>query len=200
MTRLAPTALRSPVSPDRFRADSSSAPGFRAARIAGRFVPGKRKRARRLCGRECLHGISRGPVRLARQNVRNRQAENNACGPPCHGTGKELTMRRVRNKRIPNKMAPNRQPAACALAAVVASLVLCCSCVPNRSFRPQQSVYQYHFPNDHRFFRNGCAGLAFIEFDDKGSLFHPEQVDHALDLVHQFQDLDREFNGKDGRA
>jgi len=106
-------------------------------------------------------------------------------------------MRSVRDKRISNKH--NCQQAASALAAV-AALVLCCCCVPNRSFRAQQSVYQYHFPDDHRFFRNGCAGLAFIEFDDEGSLFHPEQVDHALDLVHQLQDLDREFNGKEAQG
>jgi pimeloyl-ACP methyl ester carboxylesterase len=87
------------------------------------------------------------------------------------------------------------------LAFVLSALVALVACVPNRSFRANESVFRYRYPDDGHFFRAGRAALAYIEFDDKGNLF-PQQheVERALKLIDDFQKYDREANGGEAKG
>jgi hypothetical protein len=86
------------------------------------------------------------------------------------------------------------------LALPLALTLALAACVPNTAYRLNKSTYRYHFPDDGHYFLNASAGLAFVEFNDKGQLFAPAQVASALDMIDSFISLDKKLNGARARG
>lgn len=68
------------------------------------------------------------------------------------------------------------------LAAALAVIALS-SCVPSQEYRKNQSVYLYQYPSRAQGVPGAKATLCFVEFNDKGAMFDPTELDRTLSTI-----------------